>query len=176
MRQLTSAEKGRFVVQLDAGTSVVQVARNFHISPATVRYWRDRFREVGHVERKQGTGLHRVTTREEEDAIHDASQRQVGDSFLTARQLVARLGINVSPKTIIRRLRERGIYSRSASKKEFFTQLHRFIRNLYATTLLHLPALAYYRTIFSDEKVRKTDYLCICLYCLTRWGGVPVTS
>jgi len=154
MRQLTSAEKGRLIGQLENGVSVKQGARNFDVTPATVRYWRRRFEEVGNVDRKQGTGLHRITTRDEDFQIFDASQRQVGDSFLTARRLAIRLGLDISHKTIINRLKEVRIHSRRAAKKEVITFVHRYIRNLFARRLQHLPAVTYHRIIFSDEKVR----------------------
>lgn len=95
-----------------------------------------------------------IVTRDEDFQIFDASQRQVGDSFLTARRLTIRLGLDISHKTIINRLKEVRIHSRRAAKKEVITFVHRYIRNLFARRLQHLPAVTYHRIIFSDEKVR----------------------
>lgn len=161
--QLTPAERGRIVGMLESGRSVKAIAREMGVCPKTVRKWRDRFNERNNVERKEGSGRPRSTTPETNEIIYEESQGLDGDTFYTARQLANRLGLNISPRTVVRILKEMGIHSRRAAKKEYISMYHRFVRLQYATRLGDLPALSYARVIFSDEKV-SLPTMCTCLF------------
>ncbi len=85
----------------------------------SVRHWIDHYRQHGNVDDLRRSGRKRKTTSEEDASIVDTAKRI---KFTTPRRIRHKLGLDVSSRTIDRRLIEVGLFGRVARHKKKFSK------------------------------------------------------
>lgn len=126
------------------------IAKELGISASTVHYWIVR----GGERKKTKRGRPRVTTKEKDKALYDASCR---NPFLTAVDLRRDLAPTCSVDTVRNRLRQQGLKCYTPARKPFTTEFHRQKRFSYALNYLNWSTEDWKRVVFSDEKVFRSS-------------------
>jgi len=96
----------RVVAAVESGGSIASVARRFSVSWPTVRDWRDRARRGELEPGTPGPKKPIKLTAEDERRMRQAVAQQPG---ITAKQLMARLGVPVVESTVCRALKRLGL-------------------------------------------------------------------
>ncbi|KAG0723147.1 hypothetical protein GWK47_005689 [Chionoecetes opilio] len=99
--------RGQIVSLLKAGYSPKSIAAKVGVARSTVSKWQKRYEESGNLSDLPKSSRSRVTTPEEDAAILQAAREE--DTLKNASALKKRLNLQVSEKTIIRRLRDSGL-------------------------------------------------------------------
>ena len=147
------SEQQRFAVLglVEAGVNQRVIAGRFNVHESTITRLIRRYRTTGSVKDRPRTGQPRVTTRRQDAFIR---QRHLRDRFTTSvatsRDVVGRHGRRVHPRTVRRRLRERGILCRRPLKGVILTQRHRRNRVRWARRML-ANRRNWRDVVFSDE-------------------------
>ncbi|GFW86337.1 transposable element Tcb1 transposase [Trichonephila clavipes] len=121
--------RGRIIGKIEEGRKITDVAKEFDIAHSVVsRLWKS-FKTTGMCSRRHGGGRVKSTKLEEDRYIVLSSKRnrrpiaqQVANQFLAAS------GKQISQKTVARRLRGGGLYSRRSVVCVPFTRQHRTSR------------------------------------------------
>lgn len=127
------------------------IAKNLGISRPTVTKVINRFKKTGSYSVGRHTGRRRKTTKRDDSVI--CRQASV-DPFVTAPQIRRNLDfalLDVSTRTIQRRLREKYGPARKPSKKPLLTAVMRQKRLQFCYKYRHWTAMDWRRVMFSDE-------------------------
>jgi transposase len=124
------------------------VAKAIHCGVSTVKYWLKRWKQSKDLTNSNRTGRPRATTQKQDKKIVSVAERQ---TFVTSRDITNRLaktGVNVSERTVRRRLNEAGAKYNQPLSKPLLTEGHREKRLKWAQD--H-KAMDWNQVIFSDE-------------------------
>lgn len=127
--------------------SITQAAAIYGVPRATAYTWWRKYLETGSLERKVGTGLVKVSTPEQDQALVDTCRQ---NPFMASRQLQITTQFPGSCRTVRRRLRAEGLHARRAAIKEDLTENHKVDRLAFAEANIDR---VWNRVIFTDEKV-----------------------
>lgn len=97
---------GAIMALLDSGLSQRTVSQRLNIPRSTIQKIIKRFEETGKHERRKGSGRKRKTTARDDRTIRLISLRNRFETASAIRNRVSQMGINVSTRTVIRRLHE----------------------------------------------------------------------
>lgn len=152
MPRLNNDQRNRALGMLDAGSSVREVARAFHVHHTTVYRLTQRVRDTGAVGDHPRPGAPRVTTPHQDQAIrlqHLRNRFQTAAS--TARTTVGQRGRPISSRTVRRRLSERNIRCHRPYVGPVLTDRHRQARRNWAANGAFLGRRRWRDVVFSDE-------------------------
>ena len=117
MPRIPQNMRERAIGMMQAGKRTIDIARQLGTSARTIRRLRERFNTTGETKDRPRSGRPRVTTRGQDRYIVTSHLR---DRFLpasvTARNTPGTHNNRISGKTVINRLRERGIRARRPYK------------------------------------------------------------
>lgn len=138
----------RVVALVEAGgCSASEAGRRYGIPIRTATRWIRQWRMSGDVSRRAGSGLWRVSTAAEDDRlVAEARSRP----FATAVQLQRSVSFPGSSQTVLRRLKEAGLHSRRAAKKQKLRDEQQLYRLAFAEDNINRD---WEDVIFSDECV-----------------------
>ncbi|XP_046986174.1 uncharacterized protein LOC124556228 [Schistocerca americana] len=152
MAHLAEADKGAIIALHAEGFSNGYIARTMGLHKSTVARWVRRKEESGNLSGRPHGRRRKIT------AAQDQQIRRFSENhpFVNARQSQQTLGLNVSSKTVTRRVREGGLRAKSAAVKEALTVSQREACLAFATENGDKPLQFWRRMIFTHEKVFST--------------------
>lgn len=148
-RKQTCAQIRKLVIKdIQKGSSQRKVAAKFEVSKTQVQKLWKKFRETGCVADRAGRGRNRATTDRDDSRIVREIKK---NPCLTARSIRENLQLNVSNKTIERRLREANFHSRLARKRPFINKRNKIKRLKFAKMYVDMPIDFWKKVVWSDE-------------------------
>ena len=151
-RRLTADERGRALALLDEGFGVREVSRRFQVSHSTIQRLRDRFNATGSSQERPHTGRPRVTTRQQDRQLILGALRDRTSTSMTLRgHLRTATGVNISRRTVGRRLHEAGLRSRRPAVRPILSAINRRRRLAWARQHVTWTRQQWGRVLFSDE-------------------------
>ena len=151
-RRLTADERGRALALLDEGFGVREVSRRFQVSHSTIQRLRDRFNATGSSQERPHTGRPRVTTRQQDRQLILGALRDRTSTSMTLRgHLRTATGVNISRRTVGRRLHEAGLRSRRPAVRPILSAINRRRRLAWARQHVTWTWQQWGRVLFSDE-------------------------
>jgi transposase/uncharacterized coiled-coil protein SlyX len=116
----------------------------------SVRHWVDHYEKHGNVDDLRRSGRKRKTTAEQDKQVEQEAKRT---KFTTPRRIKRKLGLDVSSRTIDRRLIEVGLFGRVARHKRKFSDAEKQKRLSFAEGYKSWTAGDWMRVEFADEKL-----------------------
>jgi transposase len=147
---LSPIERSAAVVLTRIGETQQQAAEQLATTRQTVAHWQHSFEERRDIKDALRGGRPRETTEEENIDIVTTS---VINHFLTPRQIVKELQLNVSAHTIDRRLQEAGLFGRVALRKQAFDKEEMKKRLSFAEGYKSWTEKQWERVLFADEAI-----------------------
>ena len=138
----------RAIGMMEGGLSVSEISFRLHVPVRTLYRWITRFRNEGEVERMEGTGRPSQTSRRSDRRLVRLSRR---NPFASSSQLLMDWGEQVSSRTVRRRLRHAGLYSRRPLTRRILTPQHRQARLQWAMCRCHFREAQWRCIVFTDE-------------------------
>jgi transposase len=128
------------------GYEVAAIAARIPCHENTVRHW------LAHDDTHDSprSGRKRKTTAEQDEAIMDEAK---STKFTTPRRIRRKLGLDVSSRTIDRRLIEHGLFGRVARHKKKFSDAEKRKRLSFAEGYKNWTADDWMKVVFADEKI-----------------------
>jgi transposase len=149
---LTAEQAAMAIALLNDGRSQRYVARRLEINQSTVSRIAQRYQETGELKRRSGQGRKRVTSQADDRFVLLTSLR---NRHLTAPQLQNELhnarNVEVSERTIRRRLIENNLTSRRPANGPLLLPHHKRARLQFARNHIHWTADDWGRVLFTDE-------------------------
>jgi IS30 family transposase len=118
-KQLTEFEKGKIIAWHEVNIPKKEIARKLGRTPKAIRYVIKNFARHGTSQRKIGSGRKSATTNQDKMIKKLALSKR----FITADKIRKDLKLNVSDKTVRRRLNKCGLKCRVAAKKNISKQI-----------------------------------------------------
>ncbi|CAK9829693.1 Transposable element Tcb2 transposase [Anthophora retusa] len=144
--------KEQVVNALQNGESISDVSRRFNIAKQTVYCIQKRFQERGHLENKFKSGRPKKTSIRQDRQIRRLS---IADPRRTAveihRSLIDTDDLDISVRTVRRRLMSFGLRGRHGVKKPLISKKNRMARLKFAQEHLHWSIEDWSNVLFSDE-------------------------
>jgi len=126
------------------------IAQEIPCDVRSVRHWVDHYEKHSNVEDLRRSGRKRKTTADQDAAIINTAKRI---KFTTPRRIKRKLGLDVSSRTIDRRLIEVGLFGRVARHKKKFSEEEIRKRLSFAEGYKNWTAADWMRVEFADEKI-----------------------
>jgi len=126
------------------------IAKEVACDARSVRHWIGHYEQHGNVDDEPRSGRKRKTMAEQDAAIIGEAKRT---KFTTPRRIKRKLGMDVSSRTIDRRLIEVGLFGRVAQHKKKYTEEHKRKRLSFAEGYKNWTAAKWMKVEFADEKI-----------------------
>lgn len=126
------------------------IAQQVSCDLRSVRHWVEHYKEHGNVDDLRRSGRKRKTTAEQDAAIEREARET---KFTTPRRIKRKLGLDVSSRTIDRRLIEVGLFGRVARHKKKFSEEEIRKRLSFAEGYKNWTEADWMRVEFADEKI-----------------------
>ena len=136
---------------IKAGVSAREVAQKFKLSYSGAKKICSKLKLTGDCGRTPGSGRKRKTTERSDRFIAKSSKSGTPTKKENTNELKNQTGVEVSTKTIQRRLREKGITWRKKSKKPFVSKKNRIARLKFAREHAGWSIEQWKRVVWSDE-------------------------
>jgi transposase len=147
---LAPIERSAAVVLTRIGETQQQAADRIGTTRKTVAHWQHTFGGTRHIKDELRSGRPNATSEEENINLVFAS---VVDTHLTPRGLLREVDLNVSKRTVDRRLQEVDLFGRVALKKRAFTEEDKKLRLSFAEGYKHWKEEDWERVLFADEAI-----------------------
>lgn len=149
---LTPADVGRIVALIEDGRSKSYVARTLRIPRSTVRDAWNRYLQTGIFTRRQGSGRRRMTTEADDHFVTISSLRDRRSTAVCLKNDLQMIRhVNVSERTIRRRLAEDGLRSRRPTICPRLLPRHRQHRLRFARSHSDWTLEQWGNVLFTDE-------------------------
>lgn len=149
---LTPAQVAQAVLLVEQGHSQRQVATILNVERSNVKYALKRYRETGLYTRRPGSGGVRCTSARDDRFIILEVLR---NRFLTAVEIRQRLhqtrGVNVSERTVRRRIEERNLRARRPARGPELERHHRVARLQFAREHSNWTLEQWANVLWTDE-------------------------
>jgi transposase len=149
-RHLSQEQRWCIVSLRRDGRSERSISDRLPCDVRTVRYWLVHHEKYGHVDDLRRSGRKRKTTGEEDERIEQEAKET---KFTTPRRIKRKLGLDVSSRTIDRRLIEVGLFGRVARHKKKFSEAEKRKRLSFAEGYKHWTPAQWMKVMFADEKI-----------------------
>jgi uncharacterized coiled-coil protein SlyX len=126
------------------------IAQEIPCDVRSVRHWVQHYEQHGNVEDEPRSGRKRKTTPATDEKIEQEAKRT---KFTTPRRIKRKLGLDVSSRTIDRRLIEVGLFGRVACHKKRFTEDEIRKRLSFAEGYKNWTPTQWLQVMFADEKI-----------------------
>jgi transposase len=147
---LSPIQRAAIVVLKKEGHSTAETAKILSVSEPTVRHWNEHYEEHKDVNDDPRSGRPRET--DEATAINIAVVARVEPHQSTPKQVKHKLDLDVSARTVRRRLDEAELYGRVEREEHVLDETDLRRRLAFANGYKHWTAADWERVIFSDEK------------------------
>ena len=148
-RYLSVGCRKAIVFRRQRGEELKTIAKDFEIDPSTVTMIVKRFKSTNNLETKGKTGRPRKTDRHQNMNI----KREFAlNPRQRPREVISKLGLNISDMTLRRRAREMGLRPRRPAKKPYISERNMSRRLILAKKFQNYPNWFWKRVIWSDEK------------------------
>jgi transposase len=132
------------------GVTIENILQQTSTSLPTIRHWINHYKNHHDVNDEPRSGCKRKTPSSiDETIINEARETK----FTTPRRIKRKLGLDVSSRTIDRRLIEVGLYGRVAQHKKKFTEEEKTERLSFAEGYKHWTTNDWMKVMFADEKI-----------------------
>ncbi|KAK4318807.1 hypothetical protein Pmani_010230 [Petrolisthes manimaculis] len=136
-RQRRAVERGRIIGMREAGHSISEIARDLGLTRQTVQRWLTRWEESGNLEDRPRSGKPKMTSAEDTAGIRAAVERNPFTNSVSVREQLGLESLDVSDRTIRRRLHESRIHHHVPATKGGIP-LRQHFGNMWHATLLHI--------------------------------------
>lgn len=148
-KQLTTMEKGQMMGLIQSGMKLTAISELTGRSVSTIFDYKKRLLDDVSFDRKEGTKRARKTTAEQDDAI---VQLALNTPFINAGLIKEKMpDVQVSERTVTRRLRAGGLRNFKAVRKPFLKPKNIAARLAWAREHLDWTRRQWNRVIWSDE-------------------------
>lgn len=149
---LTTTDVAKIVALIEEGHNKSYVARTLGFPRATVQDAWNRYLGTGNFTRRQGSGRKRKTTAADDRFLVVRSLRDRRATSVTLKNELRMIrGVNISDKTVRRRLNEAELRSRRPAKKLRLLRHHRRERLRFAREHLNWTVEQWSNVLFTDE-------------------------
>jgi transposase len=149
---LSSEVVAAILALIQDGRSQSYVARRFQTTRSTVQRVYNRFLETGSYSRRPGSGRPRKSTNRDDRFIINSSLRNRHSTAVQLRnELQHTRDVNISERTIRRRLNEANLFCRRPATGPELTREHRVARLQFAREHLHWTENDWGNVLFTDE-------------------------
>jgi transposase len=145
---LKEKDKYKIIILHELGYTYSSIAREMKVNRATVIKWIKKYKLDGNIDRKEGSGRPHKTTTEDDNKIINLIKT---NKYATADKIKNKLdedNINISKRTVIRRLNQNGFKYKKPLEKPFLNDKHKLIRIKWAEDNLDRD---WSLVVFSDE-------------------------
>ena len=149
-RRLTLLQRYSIVALRNDGRKPPYIARHLKCNVKTVRAVLRRFRDTGIPGSGSRSGRPRATTADEDLEIAVTARVE---RFTSPRRVKRQLQLDVSPRTIDRRMQEAGLFGRVARHKRDYTEAQIRTRLSFAHGYADKDVDWWSKVLFSDEKI-----------------------
>lgn len=150
---LTPEQAARVVALIEDGRSMRYVARLLNVNVSTIQRTYQRYRELGTYSRRHGSGRRRATSDRDDQYLRLQVLRNRHTTAVEARnRLQQATGVNVSERTVRRRLRGVQLFSRRPATGPRLEPLHRRARLHFALLHQQWTQQQWQAVLFTDEK------------------------
>ena len=126
------------------------IAREIPCDVRSVRHWLQHYEQHHNVDDEHRSGRKRKTTSEIDEHIEEEARET---KFTTPRRIKRKLGLDVSSRTIDRRLQEVGLFGRVARHKKKFSEQEKQKRLSFSEGYQSWTVEQWMKVIFADEKI-----------------------
>ena len=130
------------------GLSYRTIAKKYSVSKSAVHKIYKKFLLHGIVENLRRSGRKRCTTKQDDRRIVRESRR---DATIASRNILEMVELNVSSKTVKRRLHEVGLKYRRARRKPYINKRNMKKRLAFAKKYVNMPMSFWKKIIWTDE-------------------------
>ena len=149
---LSPQDVARAIALIDDGRSLRYAARTIGAPYTTVQEAVKRFRETQSYSRRPGSGRKRITSGRDDRFLVSQVLRDRHTTAVEARKRLQQVrGVNVSERTVRRRLEEQSLQSRRPAMGPDLTREHRFARLQFARQHAQWTVQQWSSVLFSDE-------------------------
>lgn len=142
----------RIMALVDDGRSQRYVSRSLGIPETTVRRVVQRYRETGRYTRRPGSGRPRATSsREDRFVVLQTLRNRTQTAVETAARIRRAMDVDISARTVRRRLAEMSLHSRARVTAPQLTPAHRVARLQFAREHENWTEADWAHVMFSDE-------------------------
>ena len=148
VKHVSDLEKGQIIAYNQMGYSIREIAEEIGRGKSTVNRWVLKYEETGETGRKKGSGRPRKTTKRFDRRLvrHMKPNRKI-----TSRKIISDLGLDISQRTVTRRLNEAGYISFFQRKKAFVNKRNRKKRVRWAKDHKNWSVAEWMKVLWSDE-------------------------
>lgn len=147
---LSVEQRWAIIILHKEGNNDSTIATRIPCDLRTVHHWLDQYERHGNVEDDRRSGRKRKTTAEEDEKIEQEAKET---KFTTPRRIRRKLQLDVSSRTIDRRLQEVGLFGRVARHKKKFSEEEIRKRLAFAEGYKSWTAAQWMKVLFADEKI-----------------------
>lgn len=154
MPQVSEYTKVQIITRvLEDHWSIRRAANHFGVDKNTILRWKNRWIEQHTTRRKQGTGLTKISSEQQDEALVNHLRQ---NPFTTCAQASAASMFPGSRQTAQRRIRKSNLKCRVAARKPFLTEEHKQARVIFAANHILEGNDFWERVVFTDEKIFKS--------------------
>jgi len=148
-KQISQFDKGKIKAFREMGMSIREIKKKVNRSTGAIHKVLTQLEERGHPGRKRGTGLknRKTTARDDRKLLMKAKANR----RMTASQIAAEAGVDVSRWTVSRRLKEAGLLNCVACKKPLVSEKNRKWRLQWCKNHENWTAAQWRRILWTDE-------------------------
>lgn len=153
-QRLTEKQRWECVIFREQGWAIARIASKLDVRRATVRAVIARHKATG----SPGSGSRKGRPRKTDEALDTAiAAHAITEPFTSPRRIVRKLELEVSPRTVDRRLQEAGLFGCVAEQVRHFSDAEKRKRLSFAEGYSRMD---WNTVIFSDEKIFWGDGFC----------------
>lgn len=156
MHPSTSEMRGGIMALYLEGESTKYITEKIGVSKRTVERWIKRYKEEGTTKNRHRSGRPRITTVMQDQEIIKTMEVQPVQSAVA---VCDKLELECSSRTVVRRLRESGLFARIPATKPVLTGRTKEQRLGFARQYVDMPIDFWQKVIFCDEKVFSSEGL-----------------
>jgi len=147
-KSISTQIRNLIVRDIKSGFSQRSIAKKYEVSRGAVEQISKKFQSTGSVADRSGRGRKRATSKREDIKIIREVKK---NSKITVREICENINLNVSDRTIRRRLREANLYSRFAHKRPFISTINKKKRLQFAQRYANMSLEFWKKVLWTDE-------------------------
>lgn len=151
-KNLTVKEKEAIMRGIQRGKGIFELADQFNVTPDTIRRVVKNFKKRGHHFAGKKSGRPRITNEKQDKIIEKlAKSNPRQNSVVLCNKIKQDYQIKCCPKTVKRRLRDKGLYARKPARKPLISEKNRRLRLEFAKKYVNKPMVFWEKVLWSDE-------------------------
>ncbi len=151
-RHTSEFTKGQIIALFNENFSYADISKKLNIPKSTIGYIIKKFKNVGSIHRKPGSGRKEILSADEKRALQDISDNAPRKNAKEIRNEITDITKKqLSKKTVIRYLAEDQLFARIAHKKPFISPKNKLLRYEISKKFLAISNETWRTVIFTDE-------------------------